>query len=294
MKQFSNSSIRPPCGDKGRARWLSIEITYRCQNHCAWCYNPQDRKQIQELPEDVWLRLINEASMNGTEVVVFSGGEPLLIPFLVRLIDLSSDLGLLPGIVTNGELVPDIAQSLIQAGLGLVWISFLGPSAAINDSITGRKGSFDYKISAFRAFRVAVQKGHVVLMANVVVEPRNCQYVYDTIRLLADEGVQVAYVEDVVNAGNAESNSAYFLGEQEREMALIQLMQAEKDFPSLVPITRTLTRPVGDHRPPQSDFINITPDGYMTETESRLPNECLSVVERPLNEVIHGLADCPR
>ncbi len=268
-------------------RWLSLELTYRCQNHCKWCYNPCSRLNTPELPEKTWSRVITEAADLGTEVIVFTGGEPLLIPFLDRLIDLSSDLGILPGIVTNGELIPDNYLRLIESGLGLVWISILGSCSSINDAITYRKGSFHRKIKAFHALSHAATKRHILLMANMVIEPRNYFNIYDTLRILSDESVDVAYVEEVVHTGHAERNPCFFLDEEQRKISLHQVEKSQNDFSSLVTITRTLNRPFGERNPPPSEFLNITPDGFITETESIIPKLGSSIIDSSLIELIN-------
>lgn len=286
MRKSSNNSILHPCGAEGYVRWLSAELTYRCQNQCAWCYNPQCRGKRSELSVDLWSKIITEAAALGTEVVVFTGGEPLLIPFIDQLVGLATELGLLAGLVSNGELLPDRASSLLHAGLGLVWISFVGHNAKLTDSITERRGSFQFKIKALRSLRESAEKNDIILIANIVVEPRNYQHVYSMLELLADEGVHVAYVEEVVSAGKAISKPCYFLKEGQRQAAIAQLKRAQKNFPSLMSLTRTLSRPPRTPRPLSSGFFNVTPDGFLTKSESDLPTPELNAVDQPLSELL--------
>jgi MoaA/NifB/PqqE/SkfB family radical SAM enzyme len=68
--------------------------------------------------------LLGEAAQLGAQTVVFSGGEPLRVNYLVDVVQAASKLGLIPTIYTSGirddNLTPmscDLAQRLRQAGL---------------------------------------------------------------------------------------------------------------------------------------------------------------------------------
>ena len=111
----------------------TIEITQACNFACKHCYNfdrtnpmPQSLKENQLRPEEI-LRLIEELSQSGTLYINFTGGEPLLSPYLESYITHCRLHHLEPRVKSNGALIThDRAQSLKKAGLTSLDISLYG------------------------------------------------------------------------------------------------------------------------------------------------------------------------
>ena len=99
------------------------------------------RAKEKELSHEEGLALIDDLAEFGAPVILFSGGEPLIRPDLVRLRVCGSKRD---GAVisTNGTLITeDKARELKDVGLSYVGVSLDGMEE-INDRFRGKKGRF--------------------------------------------------------------------------------------------------------------------------------------------------------
>ena len=89
-------TITPP-------RWLLAELTYACPLQCPYCSNPSDyTKYKSELSTGDWKRVLSEARKMGAVQLGFSGGEPLIRPDLVELVQHARELGYYSNLITSG------------------------------------------------------------------------------------------------------------------------------------------------------------------------------------------------
>jgi MoaA/NifB/PqqE/SkfB family radical SAM enzyme len=96
--------------------------TRRCNLSCAYC-NEYDRVS-SPVPTAEMLRRIDALAALGTEIITFSGGEPLLHPDLDALIRRIRSHGRIATLITNGYLLsPDRIRQLNRAGLEHLQIS---------------------------------------------------------------------------------------------------------------------------------------------------------------------------
>ena len=96
-----------------------IEVTDECDLHCPGCYRHrlEGHRPLDELKRDV---LTLRRTLN-CERIAIAGGEPLLYPRIVEVVDFIARQGMKPMILTNGErLTPELTSRLKKAGLKLV------------------------------------------------------------------------------------------------------------------------------------------------------------------------------
>ncbi len=94
----------------------------RCNLTCAYC-NEYDKVSVH-VPTAEMLRRIDLLSALGTEIITFSGGEPLLHPELDELIRRIRSNRRIATLITNGYLLsPDRIRQLNRAGLEHLQIS---------------------------------------------------------------------------------------------------------------------------------------------------------------------------
>jgi MoaA/NifB/PqqE/SkfB family radical SAM enzyme len=124
---------------------VSIDLTYRCNNRCRHCWLrlPADaRAGADELTTAEIHRIIDEARALGARDWTISGGEPMLRPDFVDILEYLSGKARGYTLKTNGTLItPHIARLLKRPGE--TWISVYGATAEVYDRVTGTSGGFE-------------------------------------------------------------------------------------------------------------------------------------------------------
>jgi radical SAM protein with 4Fe4S-binding SPASM domain len=145
---------------------LGLEITNRCNLHCPHCYNPESRND-DELTTMEYVALIDAAAELGTQMIGWTGGEPLLREDLEELVchalkahDIKS------GITTNGVLLDeDRATKLKLAGTHAVQISLDGTTPGRSWQIRRTtEDEFEKIINALRACREVGLKTNIAML----------------------------------------------------------------------------------------------------------------------------------
>ncbi len=129
---------------------LWVELTARCNERCIHCYAESSPERTEALPRDTVLDLLEDAASLGFQLVQFTGGDPLLCPFLVEAARRARDLGLGVEVYTNGlALRPDLLADLaaLRADFAL---SLYGDSAEVHDRVTRVPGSHARTSDAIR------------------------------------------------------------------------------------------------------------------------------------------------
>jgi MoaA/NifB/PqqE/SkfB family radical SAM enzyme len=65
---------------QNKLRQLSLSITQRCNLRCKMCPWWEEGRDSAQLPEEVWLRVVDEAAAEGVQSIGVTGGEPSLHP----------------------------------------------------------------------------------------------------------------------------------------------------------------------------------------------------------------------
>jgi MoaA/NifB/PqqE/SkfB family radical SAM enzyme len=133
---------------KGRALSLAqplsahLELTYRCNWRCVFCYNPRHHDQ-RGLSTAEWLAVLDDLRALGTLSVALTGGEALLYPGFLQIARGARERSLAVRIFTNGSLVDDaMADALAGLEPMAVELSLHGATAETHDRTTDRPGSF--------------------------------------------------------------------------------------------------------------------------------------------------------
>jgi SynChlorMet cassette radical SAM/SPASM protein ScmF len=134
---------------------LYFYLTKGCNLACRHCwlapeFDPEGDKQPM-LPLKLFKQAIEEAIPLGLTGVKLTGGEPLLHPDFLKMLDFlkQKDLGLT--LETNGLLcTPEIARDIAQTKDVFVSISLDGKNAETHDRIRGAQGAFQKSTAAVR------------------------------------------------------------------------------------------------------------------------------------------------
>lgn len=108
-------------------RALQIEVTTRCTRRCAICPRTSlvDLWREGDLSDALWRKL--EPCLSLAEHVHLQGwGEPLLHPKLEKMVQAANRAGCSVGITTNGDLIDEAMDWILDEGIYLVTLSIAG------------------------------------------------------------------------------------------------------------------------------------------------------------------------
>jgi radical SAM protein with 4Fe4S-binding SPASM domain len=159
---FSLFHRHPEKGHAGKIRQLSFRITDFCNLRCHTCGQWGDNGYLrdkdwgsmkrEEVKLDRYMELLEDLKAHGhLPILYFWGGEPMLYPGIVELIEAGARLRMPPTIATNGTKITENAERLVKAPMFLIQISVDGATAEIHNA--ARPGS----ISSYNNFNVVTE-----------------------------------------------------------------------------------------------------------------------------------------
>lgn len=137
---------------ESRPQVVSWNVTQACNLRCPHCYLGAAKHAARELSTEEGLSLINELAALGTELLILTGGEPLLRRDLLTLARHASGSSLMVVVGTNGTLLdPHAAHALKESGVRGVGISVDSLNPEKHDAFRGAKGAWNKALSAIDA-----------------------------------------------------------------------------------------------------------------------------------------------
>jgi MoaA/NifB/PqqE/SkfB family radical SAM enzyme len=129
--------------------YVSLTVTNACDLRCRMCGQWSERGYMRDTatrPTSVlgvgdWKRLVDEAASGGIRMILIRGGEPLLLPGIVELVDHIAAKGLFTSMDSNGTHLAEVADDLVRIGRVHVTVSVDGTEQT-HDAIRGVSGCF--------------------------------------------------------------------------------------------------------------------------------------------------------
>ena len=143
---------------------------------------------------------VREAKPMGLSNCKLTGGEPMLHPRYLEIVDMLTEEGLGLDMETNGTLMtPEIAKHLKEdSNLSFISVSLDGPEAESHDRFRGVPGSFD---DALRGLRCLVEAGYDNTQVIMSVWHGNRDVMADVVQLALDNGAGSVKFNPVSAAG---------------------------------------------------------------------------------------------
>lgn len=206
---------------QGPWRLLALP-TYRCNVKCGICvrnWYPMPDFLFDEMPDERWLRLVDEAGDLGVRsFVIGGGGEPMLRGNLVTEMCVKAKARGMEGrLQTNGTRMPEESmKALIKAGWDCLSISLDGPDAAVNDAIRF-EGAFNKISTTLHALRDMKKHYRSVLPTvsiHMTVTAQNHNRLEDMVAFCLDNGVDMLAASPLIE--NGMEDTGYPLNRDER------------------------------------------------------------------------------
>ncbi len=221
----------PPVNSKAYSRFIDehllgringpshaqIGVTNACPQRCDYCYNryktgvPMDHETI--------LRTVRELTRMGVFWLGLTGGEPLLNPRLVEIVEAAGDGCAVKLFTTGCTLTPQRAADLKRAGLLYVSVSLDSPDEAEHDRIRRYPGAYRTALNAIEIFR---NLGGVHVSVSTVLDKAMLREdrVEELLAFLAGLGIDEAWLSECKPAVQGLWNADEVITEEERQMLL--------------------------------------------------------------------------
>ena len=202
---------------------MDLALTYRCQNECGHCYNAP--RKVVELDRDGWFKVVDRTWELGIPHIVFTGGEPTLLPFLADLIARSEGHGQVTGLVTNGRSLgaPGLLKDLVARGLDHVQITVLSHREEVHDRLCGSKGAWKETVEGLKA----ALGEDLYTSTNTTIMRSNHQDIEATLRFLISLGVKNVAFNSVIRSGKGEGTEGLTYPELAELLVRLKRMAGE-------------------------------------------------------------------
>ncbi len=209
---------------------ISWNLTKKCNLRCPHCYMSAGRKAERELTTDECLRLLDEMGALGTEMLILTGGEPLLRRDIFAIAERASGKGIWVVMGTNGVLVTDrVAGRMVDCGIKGVGISIDSIDPERHNSFRGGPNAWQHSVRAIDTCR---RHGLEVLVQTTVME-ENYDEIPQLLSFARDKGAWAFNLYFLVQTGRGEDMSE--LEAARTEAMLERLVDMQDDYrPMLV------------------------------------------------------------
>jgi len=210
-------------------RIVSWNVTGACHLRCPHCYLDARRRWPGELTTEEALRLIEEMAEAGTELLILTGGEPLLRKDLPVLASHAASKGIAPVLGTTGTLIDrHKAKMLKESGVAAAGISIDSIVPAKHDAFRGIPGSWHRAVAGIEACRA---EGLEVLVHTTALK-MNQEEVPRLVAFANEHGARAFHLFFLVCTGRGEQLTD--LSPHEYEQMLNFVLDAQDRYPEMM------------------------------------------------------------
>jgi AdoMet-dependent heme synthase len=196
--------------------FVAWNYTYACNFNCIHCYS-RARSYPRELDTADYRAIADQLADVGVLRVALGGGEPMTRRDYLEILSRMGERYIDTYMTTNAWfLTEETAKRLVDARLGMLFVSLDASAAAVHDEFRRRSGSFDRVVSGMKA---AVKAGLKVKLSTVIT--RMNFYDLPKIVMVAEqcgvEGISFKRFKPVGN-GHAAADILSLQGGQHRDV----------------------------------------------------------------------------
>lgn len=167
----------------GYPKWVVLQLLEQCNLRCRMCYEwgregtYHTKRELACLDLETVKKVIADCSPGHPYLGLF-GGEPLLYPWLDQVITLAREYGLRIDIPTNGTLLKQHGEMLVETQPSRLWVSLDGPPE-INDRQRG-DGVYQKVVEGLETlFEIRQHQGSTLpkIGITLIVTPLNYLYI---------------------------------------------------------------------------------------------------------------------
>jgi len=170
-----NDELFRKVSDSAFGRYGLLRLTFVCNQDCGFCWQGRDWPAP---PAELYFVWLDQFAAMGLRTLLVTGGEPTLWPRLAELIARARGVhGMDVLLETNAIRMrqPHVLQSLQEAGLKTLFVSYHSPDAATSDAMTRAPRTHRNTERGVQAWLEAGLEVHL----NCVVQPENVHQLAD-------------------------------------------------------------------------------------------------------------------
>lgn len=284
---------------EGDLEELKIELTKNCPLACVHCSSNAHSDNKIQLSRKAVISLAGQAAKLKVRSIIFSGGEPLLWPWLDDAVSACAFHGLHCSLYSTGiNISGDGAQKILnlkERGLKRVIFSLHSPLKKHHEEITRQIGSFDRTVTAIRT----IGNSNIEREIHFVPLTRNYKHLLKLVELAKDLGIRRISILRFVPQGRGEAlkNSHEMLMQEETVDFRTLILHCRKNYdveirlgsPYNIMMLNTDVDCIAAWR-----TLSISPNGNVYPCDAFKNIEpCDIGLEDPYNNILsHSLREC--
>lgn len=226
---------------------VSWNTTNACNMYCDHCYRDAGCKADEELSTVEAKTLLDQIAKAGFKIMIFSGGEPLLRPDILELVEHAKRLGLRSVFGTNGTLItPKMAVELKKAGAMGMGISLDSLDVHKHDTFRKFPGAWEGAVRGMRNCRAA----GLPFQIHTTIMDWNAEEIESITDFAVAEGAVAHHFFFLVPTGRAKTIEAESLRARAYEETLTRIMKKQQQVeielkPTCAPQFMRIARQMG-------------------------------------------------
>jgi radical SAM protein with 4Fe4S-binding SPASM domain len=201
-----------------------LDITYRCNLHCAHCFTNSYTPHPDELSTTQIYSLIDQMEACGTGMLAIAGGEPLLRPDFFDVVEYATGKGVKVGMTTNGLLItPAVAERLHGLHVSSIAVSLDGMEQS-HDSVRG-KGTWKHVVENIKILRQYCRSAKVGI--RYTINALNLIDYEPVLRLAEEIGLDIVKFNPIRSFGRAVHHPHLLISQKQYVQFLTSVQQAK-------------------------------------------------------------------
>lgn len=207
---------------------VSWNSTNQCNMYCDHCYRDAGAKLTDELNTAQAKKLITEIKKAGFQIMIFSGGEPIMREDIYELGAFATKEGLRPVLGTNGSLItPQVAKDLKKAGFMAAGVSLDSLDPVKNENFRKLANTYELTINGMKNLKDAGMPFQI----HTTVMDWNVGELEAITDFAIELGAMAHHVFFLVPTGRAIDIENEALRVAEYEQTIARLMEKQKSVP---------------------------------------------------------------
>lgn len=183
---------------------MDLKVGFSCNNFCLHCVQAHKRDWGDKSTKRI-MNEIKEAWDNGSQDIVFTGGEPTIRKDIVDLVSYAKKIGYKNiQIQSNGRMFSykPFCERIIKAGANEFSPALNGHIPELHDFLASSKGAFKQVVQGIKNLKKLNQR----IVTNTVISKPNYRYLPEISKLFVELGVDQFQFAFVHAGGNAMKN----------------------------------------------------------------------------------------